>query len=270
MGVLSSEQISFFAENGYLIIRDLFTADEKANIIEWTNEVKSWPEDSDLGYLPYQEVDGKGRRILCRTENFANYHKGFNELLRGERLRNLIGELSGDKMYLFKEKINYKQAFAGGFDAHFDAPAYNHIKAQKHLTALIGVEDATPENGCLEVVPGSHVGTIPLNPNLTITEEWAKSKEWVSVPLQTGELLIFGSYLAHRSGPNNSPNGRASIYATYNTEADGGDIHDAYYAHRTVLWPATAKRKPGENYEEGAALYAWGTPMETVQQSVKV
>ena len=89
----------------------------------------------------------------------------------------------------------------------------------------------------------------------------------------TGEVLIFGSYLAHRSGPNNSPNGRASIYATfvsfflnpvqisdyvvrsYNTAADGGDIHDDYYAHRTVLWPATAKRKPGEMYEEGAAHY---------------
>ena len=41
----------------------------------------------------------------------------------------------------------------------------------------------------------------------------------------------------------------------YNTEADGGDIHDNYYAHRAVLWPATAKRKPGERYEEGAALY---------------
>ena len=42
---------------------------------------------------------------------------------------------------------------------------------------------------------------------------------------------------------------------SYNTAADGGDIHDDYYAHRAVLWPATAKRKPGEKYEEGAALY---------------
>lgn len=42
---------------------------------------------------------------------------------------------------------------------------------------------------------------------------------------------------------------------SYNSESDGGDIHDEYYAHRAALWPATVKRKLGENYEEGAALY---------------
>lgn len=65
---LSSAQQNFFAENGYLIIKDLFTADEKASIVEWTDQVKAWPEDGDLGYLPYQEVDSKGRWVLCRTE----------------------------------------------------------------------------------------------------------------------------------------------------------------------------------------------------------
>jgi ectoine hydroxylase-related dioxygenase (phytanoyl-CoA dioxygenase family) len=89
---------------------------------------------------------------------------------------------------------DYKQAFAGGFAPHFDAPGYNHIKAQKHLTILIGVEDATLENGCLEVVPGSHASTIPINPDKTITDEWAKSKEWISVPLKTGQCFVFTSY----------------------------------------------------------------------------
>jgi ectoine hydroxylase-related dioxygenase (phytanoyl-CoA dioxygenase family) len=30
-----------------------------------------------------------------------------------------------------------------------------------------------------------------------------------------GEFLVFGSHLAHRSGPNHSEFGRAAIYATY-------------------------------------------------------
>ena len=68
MMTLSPAQLSFFAENGYLILNDLLTAEEKLNIVAWSNEVKSWPEDSELGYLPYQEVDSKGKLVLCRTE----------------------------------------------------------------------------------------------------------------------------------------------------------------------------------------------------------
>lgn len=65
---LSPAQRSFFAKNGYLVIKDLLTAEEKTNIVDWTNQVRSWPEDGDIGYLPYQELDSKGRWILCITE----------------------------------------------------------------------------------------------------------------------------------------------------------------------------------------------------------
>jgi hypothetical protein len=30
-------------------------------------------------------------------------------------------------MFLFKEKINYKEPNGNGFQAHLDAPAYDHI-----------------------------------------------------------------------------------------------------------------------------------------------
>lgn len=47
-------------------------------------------------------------------------------------------------------------AGAGGFDAHTDAPAYQHSGAIKHLTINIAVDEANMANGCLEVVDGSH------------------------------------------------------------------------------------------------------------------
>lgn len=68
-------------------------------------------------------------------------------------------------MILFKEKINYKLPKAGGFDAHQDAPAYTHAGALKHLTMNMAVDKATRENGCLEVVPGSHKLEIPVGPD---------------------------------------------------------------------------------------------------------
>ena len=81
--------------------------------------------------------------------------------------------------------------------------------------------------------------------------------------MHLGELLVFGSYLAHRSGANNSSWDRKAIYATYNCKSEG-DLHDAYYEDRAKLWPPTHKRKAGEKYEKGALRYGFGSPMLSV------
>lgn len=60
-----------------------------------------------------QEVNARGERVLCRTENYVDSHEGFNNLLRGEKLLRLLEDLSGEPMLLFKEKINYKLAGSG-------------------------------------------------------------------------------------------------------------------------------------------------------------
>ena len=66
-----------------------------------------------------QEVNSEGKRVLCRTENFANSHNELNDLLRGERMLSVLGQLASEDMLLFKEKINYKFAGSGGFTRVF-------------------------------------------------------------------------------------------------------------------------------------------------------
>ena len=174
-------------------------------------------------------------------------------------------DLIRQPMVLFKEKINYKLPGGGGFDAHTDAPAYQHLGNVSHLTILLAVQPSTPENGCLEVVRGSHKNkSIPFRPDKCIEDAWCAEQEWKCVPMEIGDMLVFGSFLAHRSGPNDSSHGRAAVYATYNAVSDGGDKHDSYYEHRRRIFPPTFEQKQGENYDEGRALYAFGTPMLSV------
>lgn len=138
--------------------------------------------------------------------------------------------------------------------------AYNHAGAVKHTTFLMAVDAMDLTNGCLEVVVGSHKQEIPLAANRCIDPEWENKATWTPVPLPAGALLVFGSYLAHRSGPNTSPRARAAIYATYNGVSEG-DKHDSYYAHRRTAWPPSDERVPGVDYTEGALTYAYGSPM---------
>jgi 2-aminoethylphosphonate dioxygenase len=140
-------------------------------------------------------------------------------------------------MLLFKDKINYKLPKGNGFQAHLDAPAYDHIGRIEHVTANVAIDAATLANGCLEVVPGSHRMEIDFAHGGRITDEWEASHEWTTVPLDVGDILIFGSHLAHRSGPNNTNDRRASLYATFYGRSEGDDLREKYYAHRRVAFP---------------------------------
>src|SRR5271155_3898322 len=250
--VLSQEQQSFFEEKGYLILRNILSDSETKALQTWAQEVHDLPLLEDASWMPYEEVQPDGKRVLCRTENFVSSHKGFDGLLRGAELLGILEQLAGEEMSLFKEKINYKLAGSGGFSPHIDATAYTHVKNIKHLTILLAVDETNMTNGGLEVVEGSHLMTVPISrKDNCIEPDWVDEQNWVPVELAPGELLVFGSYLAHRSGANHSSKDRKAIYATYNCKSEG-NLHDEYYADRKVIWPATHMRKAGEKYEQGA------------------
>jgi ectoine hydroxylase-related dioxygenase (phytanoyl-CoA dioxygenase family) len=158
----------------------------------------------------------------------------------------------------------------GGFAPHVDAVAYTHVRDIKHLTILLAVDPSNLANGGLEVVPGSQLESIPLNESdHIITRSWTDSHAWTPVELHAGEILIFGSYLAHRSGVNTSNENRNAIYATYNCASEG-DLHKKYYDDRKKLWPATHQREKGKSYEEGALRYGFGSPMLSVDAGKQI
>ncbi|KAL9066621.1 MAG: hypothetical protein Q9161_007451 [Pseudevernia consocians] len=261
---LSQESISSFADNGYLVLHNLLTPSETKNLQKWAQEVHDLPRTPEVPWMPYEEVNSTGARVLCRTENFAPHHAGFNNLLRGPRILSILNHLAGEPMLLFKEKINYKFSGSGGFAPHLDSTAYTHIRKIKHLTILLAVDAATMENGGLEVVSGSHEMDVPINgKDNCIEPEWVAGATWTPCELQAGEMLVFGSYLAHRSGANKSSRDRRAVYATYNCKAEG-DLHEEYYRDRAKEWPATHMRKEGKEYATGALRYGFGSPMLSV------
>ncbi|OQU97319.1 HDIG domain-containing protein [Cladophialophora immunda] len=148
---LSEEQVRFFRENGYLILRDVLSEEETKDLQRWAQEVHDWPTDANSPWMPYEEINAQGKTVLCRTENYANSHAGLNGLLRGRKLLDLLKQMSGEDMLLFKEKINYKLAGSGGFAPHIDSTAYTHIKNIKHLAVLLAVDPSDMTNSGLEV-----------------------------------------------------------------------------------------------------------------------
>nr|POE87726.1 putative phytanoyl-coa dioxygenase [Quercus suber]POF00897.1 putative phytanoyl-coa dioxygenase [Quercus suber] len=242
---LTAEQVAHFDNQGYLVLRAAeHRLVEPAVLQQWTEEVKEWPRENGK-WMPYDEITKSGERQLMRTENFASYHAGFESLLFGPALTGILAQLTRDDMMLFKEKINYKLPGGNGFSAHLDAPAYDHMGKIEHTTANLAVDAATVANGCVEVVPGSHRVDVKLTHGGAICEEWEATQTWIPVELASGDLMMFGSHLAHRSASNHTSKARASVYATYHNQSDGQGLREKYYADRRENFPPDHGELPG-------------------------
>ncbi|KAF2484838.1 hypothetical protein BDY17DRAFT_308330 [Neohortaea acidophila] len=263
---LSPSQLDHFNTQGYLILRAAeHNLVSPPDLHKWTSEVKTLPRDKGK-WMPYDEITATGERQLMRTENFADYHPSFSALLHGAGLRGILAQLTGDEMLLFKDKINYKLAGGNGFQAHLDAPAYDHIGDIEHTTANLAVDAATIANGCVEVVPGSHRMDVELAEGGRIADRWEAAHDWVPVELAEGDLLIFGSHLAHRSADNKTAKARSSVYATYHMRSDGEDLRRRYYIDRRENFPPDHERVPGKDYGAGVARYAFAAPFTRIEE----
>ena len=258
---ISAEQKEFFHREGYLIIHDFYNQAEKEKLVKLCDETAWWPEAPGR-YMKYHEKNVKtGERQLCRIENFTEYSKELNEYARNKVVLKLLEDLTGEPYLLFKEKINFKLQGGGAFPPHQDAPAYTQFGQINHVTIMIAIDPATLENGCLEVVPRSHtLGILPQEKDATIQQTWCDQQKWIPLECKTGSILIFGSYLAHKSGPNKSSASRRLIYLTYSAEKEG-DKHNTYYDDKRKLFPPKAEREEGKDYSKGAIIYNLATPI---------
>lgn len=241
-----SELRTQFEEDGYLHLEHYLTHDQHQQLKTHTKILEESPNTPGK-WMKYYEQENPTQ--LSRIEYYLDFFPHLNQLLNSPRLQYLIELLLGNQSsVLFKEKINFKYPGGGGFAPHQDEPAFAMFPHGFHITVCFPVDQMTPENGCLEIVPKSHQdGILPQNPDQTIADKWTEQHEWQPIPLQTGDILIFGSYLAHRSHPNHSNNERRAHYLTYNSKSKG-DHRLEYYQRKRNSIPPEYERDPNKTY----------------------
>lgn len=185
-------------------------------------------------------------RLVQRIENFCPYHEPFDRFVRG-RLQTAIESLLGERAVLFKDKINFKMPGGAGFEPHQDQQAGWSRYAPLFVTALVSIDAATLENGCLEIADAARLTGL-------IGEEWqplsaAQLTGLVLEPLPCapGDVIFFDSFVAHASKPNRSPQPRRILYLTYNP-ASAGDHREQYFRDKRASFPPDIERLPGVEY----------------------
>ncbi|MEN8133196.1 MAG: phytanoyl-CoA dioxygenase family protein [Pseudomonadota bacterium] len=246
MQVLTEEQLQRFKHDGFLLVRDFYDSDEVKRIIRWVDEVQAYP-DMPGKYQRYYESSliDSGQRMLNRMENFMPYHQGFDALFR-DRLEQAVSDLFGEPAVLFKEKINFKLPGGGGFEPHQDHQAGwgNYVKIC--ISALVGIDEATLENGCLQVAAGHHDKGM-FKEWTPLTEKYMQGMKFVAFPTKPGDAIFFDSFAPHRSEPNLTNKRRRLMYVTYNRLSEG-DHRVQYYADKRKNYPQDCERESGKEY----------------------
>lgn len=246
---LSEEDLAQFAASGWLARRGMFGADEVADIIRWTDELVALPEVPGQHMVYYEDsLTVPGARVMQRIEDFCPWHPGFDGLVRGGRLIGAVEELLGEAALLFKEKINFKHPGGAGFEAHQDQQAGWSTYAPLFVTALVGLDEATVENGCLEMAYSPRETGLIGAEWAPLTPEQMAGFDLTPLPTAPGDVLFFDSYAPHASKPNLTGSQRRILYLTYNA-ASHGDHRRRYYDDKRASFPPDVERMPGKDYK---------------------
>jgi ectoine hydroxylase-related dioxygenase (phytanoyl-CoA dioxygenase family) len=231
--------------DGYLVVRSFVGARQLAELLQWTTQLESAPEVSGRHWVYHEDsVTTPGRRVIQRIENFCPYHPDFDRFIRGGALIRWSGALMGGPVVLFKDKINFKMPGGAGFKAHQDQQAGWTAYAPLFLTAMVTLDAATLENGCLEVAAGRHREGL-------IGEQWKPLEEQglnlQVIPTGPGDVIFFDSFVPHASKPNLTDSPRRILYITYNLASEG-DHRERYFADKHASFPPDIDRDREKTY----------------------
>jgi ectoine hydroxylase-related dioxygenase (phytanoyl-CoA dioxygenase family) len=231
-----SDRLKAWKDDGFFFLRGLYTPAEVAAIeAEIIGRLRADPPAAH----PHERSYRAGEHYLIQPEtepsptarNAEDFvAKVFNchaegrclDLARGERAASVVAELIGEDIDCFQSQFIFKNPGVIGQPWHQDS-YYFKFDRQPQVGVWVALSRATLENGCLWVVPGSHAG--PIHPHEPDSRPGANGgyrevmgvAEDRAVPalMEPGDVLVFHSYLLHKSTDNVADYRRSALVLHY-------------------------------------------------------
>lgn len=221
---LTDDQVMDFHRDGSLVVERLLDGDEVAPLLD-----RAKANVDAIGHVfGLKDAEGSDSRLSLWTDTKDELYGAVSRL---PRIVDRMAQLLGDDVCHFHSKIMVKEPLIGGaWEWHQDYGYwYGNGFLYPHLAScLIALDRATKENGCLQVLRGSHqlgridhtrIGTqVAADP--ARVEMVVGRLERVYCELQPGDALFFHCNTLHRSDPNRSPNPRWSLICCYTTASN--------------------------------------------------
>jgi ectoine hydroxylase-related dioxygenase (phytanoyl-CoA dioxygenase family) len=225
--ILTPDEIALYHKQGYLIKKGFCSSKEVARLYQTALDDNAMRNNA----LDLNDQTGKKTRLSLW---FTPGNDVFGYLTRSERMINVVEQLLGKDAPVchFHSKLMQKEPKVGGaWEWHQDYGYWyknQFMFPDELISVMIALTEANKENGCLQVIKGSHkLGRVnhgfageQVGADMVMVENALKTMELVYVELQSGDALIFHSNLLHRSEANLSDYPRWSVISCYNLQSN--------------------------------------------------
>ena len=245
MKTLTTPQYEFYKENGYLIIEDFLKRPEIDALLQGLDrlvEEKARTLSADKGDFNLEKTSGGfdgdvvGPGILRKIQSIVDYSPEFAALCEGDKLLDTVEDLIGPNIYYHSSKLMFKPAKHGGIKPWHQDYAYWASTKPEQVTCWLALDDATPENGCMQLVPGSHKGGLVKHGQneLQIDIRNVPADKIKVAPMKAGSALFFHVLTLHHSGPNRSDKSRRAFIVDYDPNARNVDAKNCLAGDRAI------------------------------------
>lgn len=243
-----------YARDGYVIVPALFDTEEIGLMRD------AMEQDPALRASLYDRKDAEGKSTRMALWN----HPGdsvYGLAARSRRVVDTMEDMLGGEVYHYHSKLTAKEPYDGGaWEWHQDYGYWYHNGCMYPYmgSVMVALDRANRENGCLQVLRGSHLvgrvdhGVLPgeqVGADLRRVEEMKKQLELVYVELEPGDALFFHANVMHRSDQNRSPNRRWTVLFCFNAARN-----NPYVEHHHPQYTPLLKVDDGAIRAAGARL----------------
>lgn len=224
---LSEAELQQYENLGYVVVENLITQEELAGLRErlrdYTHNGRPAPDPIKF------QVEPRIRRGELKVEHPGDGIRKIDGLVQGDdrfqalgthpNIVGIIEQILGPDIKMFRNSLLLKPPHVGSAKgAHQDSP-YWPIEPMDLCSCWFALDDATPENGCMAVIPGGHkqgaLPHVPVTDDFVIEESHYNFDDLILCPMKAGSGLFFHSLLPHYTAPNQSDHWRRAIALSY-------------------------------------------------------
>ncbi len=226
---ITTEQKRLLDEQGYFLLENVFTPAEMDELAVWIEDHQRRHEESIKAQGGTQGIS-RAEEITF-TSHLAESDDNIRTFVTRPEFVAITTPFLGHDVDLYWNQSVFKMPEGEKqFPWHQD-DGYTRVVPSPYLTLWLALNDATTENGCISVIPGSHKrGLVPHEPTPIglACHSLDDSDQGVQVPVKGGSIAVFYSLTMHKSGVNRSKGPRKAYVIQYSVaglkNADTGEV----------------------------------------------
>ena len=270
--MLTEAQVQEFRERGVLLGPQVYSDAEADALRERLHAVIKGRSTARPELL--RNMLGESEQVVIQIVNIWEADELFRRHLAQPQICAMVAQLIGHPVLrVWHDQVQYKPPRVGGPTAwHQDHPYWPVIQPADLVSAWVALDDATVENGCMWMVPRSHlwgphkggtIGTDPETfapqPDLSLVPP-GESVQPVPCEVRKGQVMFHHCLTWHGSPSNRSDRGRPAIAVHYMPG------YTRYEPDRTHVMERRIEVQPGEVLRGAFFPTVWDSGPQNIEQ----